>query len=35
MGTHPKPADHRLNVDGFATNVIENVDNVIEKSKKM
>ena len=31
----PETDRNRLNVNGFATNVIENVDNVIEKSQKM
>ena len=31
----PKTDRNRLNVNGFATNVIANVDNVIEKSQKM
>ena len=30
----PETDRNRLNVNGFATNVIENVDNVIEKSQK-
>ena len=30
----PETDRNRLNVNGFATNVIENVDNVIEKNKK-